>query len=104
MPAAVLRHFDLTNTPYDEEFAEDVARRRRSFPDQKLFLDRLFDLINIDGMLPCLRSAQAVELMTCREHDVSAHHASRVSSSTARCAFVRRRPAEAGLFLLLSVA
>lgn len=49
VPAAVRRHFDLEKTPYDEQFAERIAGRRKSFPDEKLFLDRLFDLIHVQS-------------------------------------------------------
>lgn len=50
VPAGILRHFDLANTPYeDESVVEQVGRQRRAFPDQKLFLDRLLELIELDG-------------------------------------------------------
>lgn len=52
---AVLRHFDLEKTPYDEQFADRIAKQRRTFPDEMLFLDRLFDLIQIRGKYHCWR-------------------------------------------------
>lgn len=49
IPHTVLRHFDLTSTPFTETFNRDVAERRRTYPDSAIFLDQLLSLASIDG-------------------------------------------------------
>lgn len=45
----VLRHFDLSSSPYDEARVGSIQTRRSRYPDGQLFIDRLLNLAGIDG-------------------------------------------------------
>ena len=49
IPTTVLRHFELASSPYSESVVRDITNRRRSYPDQKLFFDRLLAFAELDG-------------------------------------------------------
>ncbi|WVO13990.1 hypothetical protein L204_101615 [Cryptococcus depauperatus] len=49
IPAPILRHFDLTSSPWDAEFSERCIQQRQILPGGKLFFDRLLEFANIDG-------------------------------------------------------
>ncbi|WWC61023.1 uncharacterized protein I303_103601 [Kwoniella dejecticola CBS 10117] len=49
IPNLILRHFDLSSTPWTEYTSHQVEERRRKLPGGKLFFDRLLDLVGLDG-------------------------------------------------------
>ncbi|KAL7424100.1 hypothetical protein Q5752_001685 [Cryptotrichosporon argae] len=49
IPHTVLRHFDLSSTPYTGPVVDDISRRRAAFPNQQLFFDQLAEFVDIEG-------------------------------------------------------
>ncbi|WVQ71842.1 hypothetical protein IAR50_001384 [Cryptococcus sp. DSM 104548] len=50
VPASVLRHFDISASPWiDDSVAGTIEQRRQSSPGEKLFYDRLLEIAGIDG-------------------------------------------------------
>lgn len=76
IPHIVLRHFDLTSTPYTEGFARKVEDRRQTYPDGRLFLDQLLALASIDGACP----------------HITARNLSRIKRRSPNLGISRRRP------------
>lgn len=48
IPITILRHFDLSSSPWGSE-GETFTRRREQSPNGKLFFDRLLEIAGIDG-------------------------------------------------------
>ncbi|WWC89930.1 uncharacterized protein L201_004859 [Kwoniella dendrophila CBS 6074] len=49
IPNTILRHFDLSSTPWNEFTAPQIEDRRKKLPDGKLFFDRLLELVGLEG-------------------------------------------------------
>ncbi|WWD01298.1 hypothetical protein V866_008241 [Kwoniella sp. B9012] len=49
IPNTILRHFDLSDTPWTELTSPSIEDRRKKLPDGKLFFDRLLELVGLDG-------------------------------------------------------
>ncbi|RXK38601.1 hypothetical protein M231_04107 [Tremella mesenterica] len=49
LPHSILRHFDISFSPYTSEVVQAITLRRGRYPEGKLFLDRLLELANVDG-------------------------------------------------------
>ncbi|WRT67223.1 uncharacterized protein IL334_004189 [Kwoniella shivajii] len=49
IPNTILRHFDLSSTPWNELSSPQIENKRRNLPDGKLFFDRLLELVGLDG-------------------------------------------------------
>jgi len=47
LPPRIAEQLDLSTSPHTSDFCEKVEGRRRGFPGQQLFIDRLFGIGNI---------------------------------------------------------
>ncbi|KAK4683869.1 hypothetical protein P7C73_g6345, partial [Tremellales sp. Uapishka_1] len=49
IPHAILRHFDLSSSPYTEDVIAQTNERRDRYPENSLFIDKLLGYANIDS-------------------------------------------------------
>lgn len=49
LPLRIVEQLDLGSSPYTRDFCARVENRRQGFPGQKLFIDRLFSIGNINS-------------------------------------------------------
>ncbi|WVW82987.1 hypothetical protein I302_105003 [Kwoniella bestiolae CBS 10118] len=49
IPNTILRHFDLSSTPWNDLTSPSIEKRRKELPEAKLFFDRLLELVGLDG-------------------------------------------------------